>query len=502
MRVLWGVLMGLSIWLGSGAAAWADRRVALVIGNSAYQNASQLPNPVNDAAAVAKVFRDAGFDVVQLHTNLGVSDLRRATRNFSEVAENADIAVVYFAGHGIEVDGANYLVPTDAKLDRDIDVDDESLSLERVLRVIEPARRLRLVILDACRDNPFAKSMKRTLATRTIGRGLARVEPTSSNTLIAFAAKAGSTASDGVVANSPFTAALLKHLTQPGLDLRIAFGLIHDEVFDSTGHKQEPFLYGSLGGAFVSLVPQPVKVDIPAPPVAQPTPNADVRADYELAERVGTTDAWSYFLAAHPIGYYANLAHVQLAKLAAAKIAAGDQPSLAPAANPLAPVLPSPEQPKPLGQAVALAPAVAPGEPDIKPSPALGPSEIAAELQVKLKQIGCDPGSTNGQWGDRSRRALRNFNRYAGTNLDVEVASLQALDVVQSRTSRVCPLECDRGKRADGESCVPIVCKTGLVLRSDGNCTKPVKQVKPVVRAARSKGGGKCLSVNGQRICQ
>ena len=115
---------------------------------------------------------------------------------------------MYYAGHGIEVDGTNYLVPVDAVLERDVDIYDEALSLERVLISVEPARQLRLVILDACRDSPFTRSMKRTLASRAIGRGLAKVEPTSPNTLIAFAAKAGSTVSDGDGKNSPFTAAL------------------------------------------------------------------------------------------------------------------------------------------------------------------------------------------------------------------------------------------------------------------------------------------------------
>jgi uncharacterized caspase-like protein len=192
MRTLLGLLIGLSIWVGSAIDASADRRVALIIGNAAYQNASQLPNPVKDAAAVAQVFRNAAFDVVEVQNNLGVNDLRRALRNFSQVVQDADISVVYFAGHGIEVDGVNYLIPTDAKLERDIDVEDESLSLERILKVVEPTKRLRLIILDACRDNPFARAMKRTLASRSIGRGLARVEPDTSNTLIAFAAKAGS----------------------------------------------------------------------------------------------------------------------------------------------------------------------------------------------------------------------------------------------------------------------------------------------------------------------
>ena len=167
--------------------------------------------------------------------------------------------------------------------ERDVDVYDEALSLERVLVAVEPAKQLRLVILDACRDNPFARSMKRTLASRAVGRGLAKVEPTSPNTLIAFASKAGSTAGDGDGANSPFTAALVKHVIKPGLDLRKAFGYVGDDVLKSTGNRQEPYVYGSLGSDDVPLVP--------AKPVAtgprRPTTHAPTRRAYELALQAG-----------------------------------------------------------------------------------------------------------------------------------------------------------------------------------------------------------------------
>ena len=138
--------------------------------------------------------------------------MRRAFRDFAEKSRSADIAVVFFAGHGIEIDGTNYLLPVDTSLKRDLDVEDEAISLDRIVRMLEPAKRLRLIILDACRDNPFARTVRRTSETRSIGRGLAKIEPPSSDTLIAFAAKAGSTAADGDGKHSPFTTALLKNL--------------------------------------------------------------------------------------------------------------------------------------------------------------------------------------------------------------------------------------------------------------------------------------------------
>src|SRR5215470_9383440 len=286
----------------AGGPALADKRVALVIGNSAYENAPKLTNPANDGNAMAATLKGAGFDVVDNRHDMSAAEIRRALRDFADRAQNADIAVVYYAGHGIEVDGGNYLIPIDAKLERDTDVYDEALSLDRVLLAVEPAKKLRLVILDACRDNPFAKTMKRTVATRAIGQGLAKIEPSSPNLLIAYSAKAGSTAADGDGKNSPFTVALSKHITTPGLDVRRAFGYVRDDVLKTTNNRQEPFVYGSLGGDDVPLVPAP-KVAAPAPaPVANP--QADMRRDYELALQIGNNAALNAFLRQYPDGFY------------------------------------------------------------------------------------------------------------------------------------------------------------------------------------------------------
>src|SRR5882757_539404 len=295
----------------AGQPAWAEKRVALVIGNSKYQNVTALSNPANDATDIVEMFKQASFEVVESRRDLKYMEMRRALRDFTDKARGADVAVIYFAGHGLEVDGVNYAVPVDATLERDIDVDDEAVSLNRILLAAEPATKLRLVILDACRDNPFAKKMKRTLASRSLGRGLAGVEANKPNTFIAFAAKEGSTASDGDGKNSPFSAALLKHLTRPGLDIRKAFGFVRDDVLSATGNQQEPYTTNSLGGNDVSLVPAPA-----APPVAG-GPATDVRGAYELAERVGTKEAWDYFITAHPSGFYTDLAKAQRNKLAA-----------------------------------------------------------------------------------------------------------------------------------------------------------------------------------------
>src|SRR5437667_7869002 len=228
-------------------SAWADRRVALVIGNSDYQNAPALLNPTRDAQAIAAMLRKGGFAIVTAHYDLGNLPFKRAVRQFEDLAADADIAVVFYAGHGIEIRGANYMIPVDAKPANDREADDEAITLDRLVASVEEAKQLGLVILDACRDNPFVRRMKRprTATLRAVTPGLGIVEPPSRNTLIAYAAKAGLAAEDGDREHSPFTAAILKHLFEPGLDIRMAFGRVRDEVLRSTGNKQEPLVSGS-----------------------------------------------------------------------------------------------------------------------------------------------------------------------------------------------------------------------------------------------------------------
>ena len=234
-------------------------------------------------------------------------------RTFVSKTRDADVALIYFAGHGIEMDGMNYLIPVDARLKADLDVQDEAVPLDRVLQVLEPANKLRLVILDACRDNPFLPTMRRTVATRAVTRGLAQVEPSRPNTLIAFAAKAGSTADDGDGEHSPFTEALLKHIAEPGLDIRLALGRVRDAVLEKTKNAQEPFVYGSLGGSVVTLSARALA------PVEQQGDRAadEARKDFAVAQKLGTLDGWDAFLARHREGYVSDLARRERDRLAA-----------------------------------------------------------------------------------------------------------------------------------------------------------------------------------------
>jgi len=227
------------------APAPQETRVALVIGNSAYSNAGMLPNAKNDAEKLAATLRRVGFSAVTVHLDLSREKFAEALKAFATEADRADWAVVYFAGHGIEIGGTNYLVPTDARLASDRDISFEAVALEQVLLAVEGARKLRLIVLDACRDNPFVKTMRRSSTSRSIGRGLARVEPEGA-ILVAYAAKDGQVAQDGDGENSPFVTALAQQLETPGLEINFLFRKVRDEVLKATGRRQEPFVYGSL----------------------------------------------------------------------------------------------------------------------------------------------------------------------------------------------------------------------------------------------------------------
>lgn len=229
--------------------ATTDRRVALVIGNAAYRSVPALANPMRDAQTIADALRSTGFQTVTLQSDLGREALVTALRDFAQIAEKADWAVVYYAGHGIEVGGVNYLVPIDAKLNSDRDVGFEAVALDQVINAAERAGKLRLIVLDACRDNPFASQMKRslTVASRSVSRGLAQVEP-DAGTLVVYAAKHGETALDGDGGNSPFAAAFVKNMQTPGVEVRRLFDNVRDDVLETTKRRQQPFSYGSISG--------------------------------------------------------------------------------------------------------------------------------------------------------------------------------------------------------------------------------------------------------------
>jgi uncharacterized caspase-like protein len=295
--------------LGSAWPAHAQTKVALVIGNGAYQNVPALPNPPHDAADIAAAFERLGFSV-QLIKDANYDAMRRALLQFSSKAREADMAIIYFAGHGMEMDGENWLVPVDAELKTDLDMNQEAISLSSIILKVTPATKLGLVILDACRNNPFSGKMKRTVATRAIGRGLSRIEPTN-NVLVAYSAKDGTTAIDGAGRNSPFTTALLKYLEVPGLEINFLFRDVRDDVISVTNGEQQPFVYGSLSKEAIFFKP---------PPAAPPPPAPDVIA-WSLIKETTDEAALKRFATQYPNSALRKDAEARIAALEAAAAA-------------------------------------------------------------------------------------------------------------------------------------------------------------------------------------
>jgi hypothetical protein len=321
--------------LAGGDGARAQTRVALVIGNSAYQHVPLLRNPVNDATDVSASLKRLGFTVNTL-INASYDEMRRALIDLGRQARGAELAVIYFAGHGIQMAGDNWMIPVDAQLASDLDVANEAIGLASLTRAVSNTTRLGLVILDACRNDPFIARMQMTRMLRTVERGLSRVEP-SDNVLVAYAARDGTTARDGSGRNSPFTASLLKHIETPGLEVRFLFANVRDEVMAATNREQQPFVYGSLSKEQICLngcAPPPAAAGgSPEDALAQ-AKGATLRHDYELALQLGTVEGWTSFLRHYPDGFYADLARGQLGKLSGAKQASTADPTQADKARP------------------------------------------------------------------------------------------------------------------------------------------------------------------------
>jgi hypothetical protein len=263
-RVLSALIIAVGLLVGSAALA-DNGRVALVLGNGAYRKVVQLSNPSRDASDVADALERMGFSVTRL-VDGDLAQTRKALADFGEAAAHADTAIVFYAGHGIEAGGENWLIPVDAEIATNTDVRDRAVSLRNVTALVGRASRLGLIILDACRDNPFVMKAAADAApavssgpsaptkTRSINRGLAPTDP-SGNVLIAFSAKDGTVAQDGDGRNSPFTSALLHHVEQSGLEVTFLFRVVRDEVMEATGGAQQPYVYGSLSKESIYLKP-------------------------------------------------------------------------------------------------------------------------------------------------------------------------------------------------------------------------------------------------------
>jgi uncharacterized caspase-like protein len=316
-----GLIFAVAALLLAVAPATAADRVALVIGNGAYQKVPALPNPPRDAADIARAFERLDFKVTRL-TNANAAEMRKALVEFGHASEGSLISVIYYAGHGMEAGGENWLIPVDAELRSDTDVESEAISLRSLNLQVGKARKLGLIILDACRNNPFAATMKRSLTTRAVERGLAPTEPTD-NVLIAYAARDGTTASDGDGHNSPFTTALLRNIETPGLEIAFLFRRVRDDVMTATNRQQQPFVYGSLSKEEIYLKPTLTAAPAPAPiSPATPASTAEDEQFWRAIETSTETGLYEEFLSRYPRSAHAAEARQRLHDLKARQVAA------------------------------------------------------------------------------------------------------------------------------------------------------------------------------------
>jgi len=441
------------LMIAFAADARAQKRVALVIGNSAYRHVPQLANPINDAGDMTEKLRGMGFEVVSGH-DLDMDGVRDTIRDFVSRLDGADIALFYYAGHGLQVNGENYLAPVDAKLSSAIDLDFETVPISLVMSAMERSAKVNLFFFDACRDNPLVDNLARSMGTRSgsVGRGLAKLG-TGIGSLIAFATQPGNVALDGKERNSPFTAALLRHLGTPGQDITRDLVKVRRDVLAATDGRQVPWDNSSLTSEVV-LVSAPVEKpdevigkaaasDVDTAGAAEADNSVEL-AYWDTIKSAEDKEYFTLYLQQYPKGAFASLARMKIATIErrAAEAAAlkAEEAEKAQAETQVAA----------LAQDDSL---TAGDEPD---------SDLVQQVQKELNRLGCSVGGADGVWGQGSRRALGQFERHSGVDLASLEPTAAALGALRARKARVCPLACGRNQEEKNGRCVNIPAEAKL----------------------------------------
>lgn len=431
-------------FIATPSSAQAARRVALVVGNSAYQSTPELKNPKHDAAEVAAALRRLSFEVFERH-DLDKRAMERLIRQFGVKLAGADLALFFYAGHGVAIGGQNYLVPTDARLASEGDADFEGLPLTLVLKQMEREAKTSIVLLDACRDNPLARNLARTMGTRSsqVSQGLAEVR-TGVGTLIGFATQPGNVAADGTGRNSPYTEALLRHIEAPDRDVSGVLIAVRNDVLRATDGRQVPWEHTSLTGqVYLKLAPS-------GSTAAATNPGDDREIELSYWNSVKDSRSPSLlqsYLDRYPSGNFASLARAMLKELSPAGRAS------TPAADP----------PSFTGDRV----------------------ELIRSLQTELRRVGCEPGAVDGHWKSQTRGALTQFAKLTKLDMKTEKPSVAALDAVKRHKERVCPLYCGPGKIEKEGGCVAATAPSPPASRKQGN--------EPDAASRKGKaGGGTC----------
>ncbi|WP_088345619.1 MULTISPECIES: caspase domain-containing protein [Rhodomicrobium] len=384
----------------AGPAEAARTRTALVIGNSAYQHTEPLRNPRNDAAEVAARLRRLGFQVFE-GLDLSKSQMDEMVKAYAVALETSEAALFYYAGHGLQINDRNFLIPVDAELKSPAALEFEMIRLDQIQAIMERLTETNILVMDACRNNPLSRNLAKAMGTRSvrIGTGLAPSE-SGAGTLIAYSTQPGSVAMDGEGAHSPFTEALLKFIDAKGEDLSSILINVRNDVMRTTYRKQIPWEHSALSQRFY-FVPPDGEPPPPAPEEA-PAMAGDPRLELELWTAVkDSSDAQTLktYLDRFPRGTFSGLAALRIAELER--------------------------------KTAALAPAAA--------------GDLGEKLQAQLKRVGCYAGAVDGAWGEASKAALAAFARARGGSVQPLEPSEATLAALTRETGRVCPLQCRAG---------------------------------------------------------
>ena len=400
--------------------ASAEKRVALVIGNSAYDNTAPLKNPSNDAVDIAETLRTLRFEVID-GTDLSKREMEKRIRAFADKLAGADVGLFYYAGHGLQVDGRNFLAPVDATLRTDTDLDFEAIELDLVLKQLERNSRVSIVFLDACRDNPLARNLTVTGRSTSVGRGLAQVDK-AVGMMIAFATQPGNVALDGEGRNSPFTEALLQHIDSEGASINDVMINVRKDVLEKTNGRQIPWENSSLTGQFYfkrAAVAETSADEIAAlrAEIAQlkadedalPEPEQEQLASLKQELEAETAEAASRVIIVEPAGGREDPAveETKTANLAPDASADTDQPAT---------VAETPEFLTEIDQAA-----------------------LNRDIQTKLKALNCYSGRIDGDWGRGTRAAMEAFNSVAESALKTSEADQETLTALAAWTGERCP---------------------------------------------------------------
>jgi hypothetical protein len=458
-------LVLLAVAAGS-VAARAEKRVALVIGNAAYQHTASLPNAVNDADDMAVALKKVGFDVIAVK-NVDKRSLEKAMADFGRLAQQADAALVYYAGHGIQFQGLNYLMPVDARLEDEYSINYELTRIDDVLFALSKARGVRILVLDACRNNPLAERLSSRGVKRDFvqTRGLARIEAPR-GMLVAFATQSDQIAADGAGRNSPFTGALLKEIEEPGIEIATLFRRVAIDVNQATGGRQLPELSISMSGEFYLN-----------------TRDTDIQAWAKLR---GSSDRrqLSDFIALYPTGPLTSDVQERLAALDRAEKLRVEEAARAQAEREKAErekaereqmmkeraqrerleALDQAEKDRiegagaaanPTATHVTSLPPTAPVQSPSRQPDGLSDGALVQLIKKELKRLGCYAGRIDDDWASsETKSSVTRFVKYANLSAEPKNPDIDFLNLVRSRPSRVCPLECGTQKIERNGQCV------------------------------------------------